>query len=117
MHFPSHFPDSNFSLQLSLTRQECKLETSYCKRRVTTCRTCSKLVASNSLQTIAKTEYADEPQIRTPDNPLPKPGAFVTQPAGLRLRRQITLIYRASTRFILKCLLNFINFLNFELRI
>ncbi|GBM43478.1 hypothetical protein AVEN_9439-1 [Araneus ventricosus] len=30
---------------------------------VNTRRTCSKLVASNSLQTIEKTEYADEPWI------------------------------------------------------
>ncbi|GBM24162.1 Uncharacterized protein K02A2.6 [Araneus ventricosus] len=34
---------------------------------VTTRRTCSKLVASNS----SKTEYADEPRIRAPDNSLP----------------------------------------------
>ncbi|GBM72779.1 hypothetical protein AVEN_201557-1 [Araneus ventricosus] len=52
---------------------------------VTTRRTCSKIVASNSLQTTAKTENADEPQIRTLNNPLPKPVALVTPPAGLRL--------------------------------
>ncbi|GBL80004.1 hypothetical protein AVEN_97499-1 [Araneus ventricosus] len=54
---------------------------------VTTRRTFSKLVASNTVQTIAKTEYADEPQIRSPDNLLPKPVALATTPAGSRSRR------------------------------
>ncbi|GBL80323.1 hypothetical protein AVEN_92240-1 [Araneus ventricosus] len=53
---------------------------------VTTRRTCSKLVASNTLQTIAKTEYADEPHIRTPDNELPKPDVLTTQPEEFRLQ-------------------------------
>ncbi|GBN53149.1 hypothetical protein AVEN_128441-1 [Araneus ventricosus] len=57
---------------------------------VTTCRTCYKLVASNSLQTIAKTEYADKPRIRHPDNPLhssrPRHSAGGTQIGEDRLR-------------------------------
>ncbi|GBO16491.1 hypothetical protein AVEN_73603-1 [Araneus ventricosus] len=51
---------------------------------VTSRRTCSRLVTSNTLQTIAKTEYADKPQIRSPDNPLPKPIALATKSAGPR---------------------------------
>ncbi|GBO31235.1 hypothetical protein AVEN_129773-1 [Araneus ventricosus] len=87
---------SNLALQIcmhaaSLTWQECKLETTLkqviANEEVTTRRTCSKLVASNSLQTIAKTEYADEPQIRTLDNRLPKTVALATQQARPRLRK------------------------------
>ncbi|GBM86701.1 hypothetical protein AVEN_222225-1 [Araneus ventricosus] len=50
-----------YKLATNLTRQECKPETSLqhvnVSFEVTTRRTCSKLVTSNSLQTIAKTEY------------------------------------------------------------
>ncbi|GBL72149.1 hypothetical protein AVEN_115147-1 [Araneus ventricosus] len=48
-------------LAASLTRQECKLETTYSQ---------VELAASNSLQTIAKDEYSVKPRIRTTDNPL-----------------------------------------------
>ncbi|GBM39958.1 hypothetical protein AVEN_43351-1 [Araneus ventricosus] len=75
------FPHSNFSLQqacsslaTSLTRQDRKftrLPQVNANEEVTTRGTCSKLVASNSLKTIAKTEYADERWIRAPDNSLP----------------------------------------------
>ncbi|GBM85378.1 hypothetical protein AVEN_205396-1 [Araneus ventricosus] len=33
----------------------------------------------------SKTEYADEPQIRTPDSPLPKPVVLTTQSEGLQI--------------------------------
>ncbi|GBO37106.1 hypothetical protein AVEN_114758-1 [Araneus ventricosus] len=35
--------------------------------------------------TLDKTEYAEEPQIRTPDNPLPKPVVLASQTEGLLL--------------------------------
>ncbi|GBN10416.1 hypothetical protein AVEN_189242-1, partial [Araneus ventricosus] len=71
-------------LAASLTRQECKLETSCCNRRSHYASNLQQNCCVNSFQTIAKTEYADEPQIRTPDNPLPKPVAIA---AGPRLRK------------------------------
>ncbi|GBN51878.1 hypothetical protein AVEN_80680-1 [Araneus ventricosus] len=62
----SAHPDSNFSLQQScsnLALQICHDKSGSLKQacrsdEVTTRRTCSKFVTSNSLQTIAKTEYA-----------------------------------------------------------
>ncbi|GBN97389.1 hypothetical protein AVEN_227971-1 [Araneus ventricosus] len=79
---PDSNPDGNFSLQqgcsnltlhvcklvASLARQDCKFTTSLQNRRSTTRRIYSKLVASSSWQTIAKTEYADEAWIRSLDN-------------------------------------------------
>ncbi|GBN96709.1 hypothetical protein AVEN_259682-1 [Araneus ventricosus] len=59
----------------SLTRQDRKFTTRLVQvnanDEVTTRRACSRLAASNSLQTIAKTEYPDEPRIRTPENSFP----------------------------------------------
>ncbi|GBN59906.1 hypothetical protein AVEN_130147-1 [Araneus ventricosus] len=54
---------------------------------VTTRRTCSKPFVSNTLQTLAKTEYADEPQIRTPATSFLKSIALVSKPPGLRLQK------------------------------
>ncbi|GBN25382.1 hypothetical protein AVEN_242051-1 [Araneus ventricosus] len=93
---PLMCPESNFILQQSCSNlalqayskfdtAKASLKQVFVNDEVTTRRTCSKLVASNSLQTIAKIEYADEPQIRTPDNPLPNPVALATHPAGHRL--------------------------------
>ncbi|GBO36070.1 hypothetical protein AVEN_69543-1 [Araneus ventricosus] len=75
-------------LATSLSRQECKLETTLkqvnANELVTTLQTCHKLAASHSLQTIAKTEYEDNLRFeRTPDIPLPKPVVLTTQPARL----------------------------------
>ncbi|GBM26190.1 hypothetical protein AVEN_197008-1 [Araneus ventricosus] len=46
----------------SLTRQECKLKTSCSNELATTRRTCSKLVASNTLQTIARSTQTNPRQ-------------------------------------------------------
>ncbi|GBN91486.1 hypothetical protein AVEN_272713-1 [Araneus ventricosus] len=87
------YPYSNFSLQqvcsnlalqaynlaTSLARQDRKFTTRLqqvnANELVTTRQACHKFVTSNSLQTIAKIEYADKPRIRTL--------ALATQPAGL----------------------------------
>ncbi|GBN89034.1 hypothetical protein AVEN_112373-1 [Araneus ventricosus] len=73
-------------LAASLTWQKCKLQTSYCKLVGHHASTLQQAFCSNTLQIIAETEYADEPQIRIPDNQLPKSVALATQPAGPRLR-------------------------------
>ncbi|GBM65786.1 hypothetical protein AVEN_129037-1 [Araneus ventricosus] len=78
-------PNSNFSLQQFFHSKSASLKQVNANDEVTTHRICSKLVASNSLQTIANAEYVDEPQIRAPDKTHPKPVALATQPAGLRL--------------------------------
>ncbi|GBM28560.1 hypothetical protein AVEN_265016-1 [Araneus ventricosus] len=68
-------PESNFSLQqrfsdlaleicklaASLTRQECKIETSYCKRRS---HYASNLQQVNPLQTIAKKKESPQTNLR-----------------------------------------------------
>ncbi|GBM96105.1 hypothetical protein AVEN_200411-1 [Araneus ventricosus] len=88
--YENRIPDSNFSLQqscINLALQICSFQqvwhgkSASLKRviandEVITRQTFSKLVASNSLQTIAKSEYVDEPQIETPENPLSKPVAL-----------------------------------------
>ncbi|GBL75560.1 hypothetical protein AVEN_264649-1 [Araneus ventricosus] len=84
MQLQGRCPDSNFSLQQSCS---ANLQQVIANDEVTTRRTCSKFAASNSLKAIAGAEYADEPQIRTADNPLPKTVTLATQPAGLRLPR------------------------------
>ncbi|GBN59226.1 hypothetical protein AVEN_112530-1 [Araneus ventricosus] len=80
-------PDSNF--RESLTWQECKLETSYCKRLShhalnlqQAC--CIKHIANYSKIKVRR----DEPQIQTPNNPLPKPVAVTTKSAGTQLRKK-----------------------------
>ncbi|GBL79320.1 hypothetical protein AVEN_92526-1 [Araneus ventricosus] len=82
---------SNLALQIykvaaSLTRKECKLETSYCKRVSHHASNLQQAFCVKHIVNYSK-KYADEPQIRTPDNPLPKPVVFTTQPEGLRLRK------------------------------
>ncbi|GBN78329.1 hypothetical protein AVEN_159830-1 [Araneus ventricosus] len=70
------------SLQQVRHDKSARLKQVIVNDEVTTRRTCSKLVESSSLPTIVKTEYKHKPQIRTSDNPLPKPVALATQPAG-----------------------------------
>ncbi|GBM57339.1 hypothetical protein AVEN_34436-1 [Araneus ventricosus] len=64
-------PDSNFSLQQVRHGKSASLKQVIANDEVTSRRTCNMLVASDSLQTIAKAEYADEPCIRTTDNSHP----------------------------------------------
>ncbi|GBO42205.1 hypothetical protein AVEN_221874-1 [Araneus ventricosus] len=76
---------SNLALQIyklaaNLTPQECKFDTSYCKRRShhasnlqQAC--CVKLIGNCSKNRVRR---------RTPDNPLPKPITLATQQAGPR---------------------------------
>ncbi|GBN09308.1 hypothetical protein AVEN_9147-1 [Araneus ventricosus] len=70
-------PGSNFRLQQSCSanlRARSKFDTASLKQVIANWlvnmrRTCSKLVVSNSLQAIAKTEYADKSRIRPPRQP------------------------------------------------
>ncbi|GBL80858.1 hypothetical protein AVEN_26281-1 [Araneus ventricosus] len=78
---------SNLALQIcklaaSLTRQECKLETNYCKRRSHNASNLQlscyvKLIANYSRNRVRR-QISDS----HPDNPLPKPVALATQAAG-----------------------------------
>ncbi|GBO09757.1 hypothetical protein AVEN_195725-1, partial [Araneus ventricosus] len=106
-------PDSNFSLQqscsnlarqiwklaASLTRQE--LETSYCKRFSHHASNFHQACCVKHIANYSK-KYADEPQIRTPDNPLPKPVVFTTQQRDFDCGRQIALQKDCSYTFYFK---------------
>ncbi|GBO18642.1 hypothetical protein AVEN_207932-1 [Araneus ventricosus] len=73
-------------LAASLARQESKLETSYCKRVSHHASNLQQACCDKHIANYSK-KYADEPQTRNPDNPLPKPVVYTTQPEGLRLRK------------------------------
>ncbi|GBM27542.1 hypothetical protein AVEN_257854-1 [Araneus ventricosus] len=98
-----YFPDSNFSLHQScsnlalqicsnlalqicklatnLTRQECKLETSYRKRVSHHASNLSQACRVKLIANYSKNRVRRQPRIRTRDIPFPKPVVLTTRPA------------------------------------
>ncbi|GBN44754.1 hypothetical protein AVEN_146911-1 [Araneus ventricosus] len=71
----------------SLTRQESKLETSYCKRRSHHASNLQKACCVKLIANYSKNRVRRRTSDSKPANPLPKPAALATEPAGPRLRQ------------------------------
>ncbi|GBM36172.1 hypothetical protein AVEN_223238-1 [Araneus ventricosus] len=80
---------SNLALQIrklaaSLTRQECKHETSYYKQASYHALNLEQACCVKLIAICSKNRVQKQPQIRTSDISLPKPVVVTTRPASLR---------------------------------
>ncbi|GBL84043.1 hypothetical protein AVEN_100902-1 [Araneus ventricosus] len=87
----------NCKLATNLTRQECKFETTYCKR---VSHHKSNLTQACCVKLIANTQSTNKASIRSRDTTHPKPVALTIQPARLR-EEKIDCANRSRIQFIL----------------